>query len=177
MDDVLLSSKSLDWRTPPKLVRAIEQLGDRTPFQLDAAAQAGHNICPGYIGPGHPQHESCLETEPWGPRPVRTFMNPPYGREIWRFTEACIWQASLMPERDIWLLVPARTDTSWWNELVPHAFGVWFLKGRVKFLSADGEEMTSAPFPSAVVAIDGHLSRRRGPWTEYAWAWSQSVSG
>jgi hypothetical protein len=48
-------------------------------------------------------------------------------------------------------LVPARTDTRWFQDLV-QSFPcvVVFLSGRVKFISLDGSK-DAAPFPSAVV--------------------------
>jgi len=45
-------------------------------------------------------------------------------------------------------LVPARTDTKWFHELVlPHASEIRFIKGRLKF----GDAVNSAPFPSMLV--------------------------
>lgn len=174
MDDALLSSKAMDWRTPPALFQAIENLSP-FPFTLDAAAQLGHELCPRFIGPGGVQPDALTPAiwAYWGTG--RTFMNPPYGRQLSQFTKAAIWQAQQWPGRDVWLLVPARVDTRWWNELTEHAFGIWFVKGRVKFLLADGTEGDAAPFPSAVVAIDGLRERRRGAFVEWAWNWPSSL--
>lgn len=172
MDDVLLSSKTMDWRTPPALFQAIEALAPQS-FALDAAAQTGHALCPLFVGPGGKQPDALAPVIwPYGGS-GRVFLNPPYGRQLGSFTRAAIWQAQQWPGRDVWLLVPARVDTRWWNELIAHAFGIWFLKGRVKFVLADGAEGDAAPFPSALVAIDGLRERRQGPFVEWAWDWTR----
>jgi site-specific DNA-methyltransferase (adenine-specific) len=45
-------------------------------------------------------------------------------------------------------LIPARTDTRWFHELVlPFASEIRFIKGRLKF----GDAKNSAPFPSMLV--------------------------
>jgi site-specific DNA-methyltransferase (adenine-specific) len=72
----------------------------------------------------------------------RVFCNPPYGPEIPRFlvraTEA---------EVAVFLL-PARTDTKWFHELVlPKAREIRFIKGRLHF----NESKDAAPFPSMIV--------------------------
>ena len=53
-------------------------------------------------------------------------------------------------------LVPARTDTAWWNDwVVGHATEVRFIRGRLKF----GDSGNSAPFPSAIVVYDKRPKR------------------
>lgn len=43
-------------------------------------------------------------------------------------------------------LLPARTDTRWWQEYVMRASEIRFISGRLRF----GDAENSAPFPSAV---------------------------
>ena len=73
------------------------------------------------------------------------WMNPPYGREIARWVEKA-YQSSLAGATVVALL-PARVDTSWWFDYVLKAHEIRFLKGRLKFGSAEN----TAPFPSAIV--------------------------
>jgi hypothetical protein len=70
--------------------------------------------------------------EPW-------FCNPPYGREIGRWTIR-------MPTAGVGVaLLPARTDTVWFHrDILPFA-RLEFLKGRLHF---DGMRGGGAPFPS-----------------------------
>lgn len=47
------------------------------------------------------------------------------------------------------MLLPARTDTRWFQELLYGKYEIKFIKGRLKF----GNEKNSAPFPSMLVRI------------------------
>ena len=82
----------------------------------------------------------------WG---GKVYMNPPYGRVIgdWVAKLAGEFQAGNVTEAIA--LVPARTDTSWFQLLRDCA--ICFVSGRLKF-SGGGN---SAPFPSAA-AYFGH---------------------
>jgi hypothetical protein len=42
------------------------------------------------------------------------FCNPPYGREIGKWTRKAVEQAA--QGKTIVLLIPSRTDTKWWHE-------------------------------------------------------------
>lgn len=72
--------------------------------------------------------------------------NPPYGRDIINWVK----KASEEYQKDyckfVVMLLPARTDTRWFQQYVlPYAW-LWFVDGRLKFGGAE----TSAPFPSVV---------------------------
>lgn len=72
----------------------------------------------------------------------RVFCNPPYGPGISKWLER-----GLDAEVAVFL-IPARTDTRWFHEIVlPKAQEIRFIKGRLKF----GDATNSAPFPSMVV--------------------------
>lgn len=64
-------------------------------------------------------------------------------RGIGTALEKCLEEAQT---EDVACLVPARTETGWFQDLVFQG-EIWFLKSRVRF---DGEK-SGAPFPSAVV--------------------------
>ena len=73
------------------------------------------------------------------------FCNPPYGREIAKWTQkAC--EESQKPNTTVVMLIPARTDTQWFHNWVYGKAGIRFVKGRLKF----GEAQNSAPFPSMI---------------------------
>lgn len=81
----------------------------------------------------------------------RVFCNPPYGPGIRPFLERAM-EAELAV-----FLIPARTDTRWFHEIVlPHAKEIRFVKGRLKF----GDSRSSAPFPSMIVVFE----RKRDYW-------------
>ena len=80
------------------------------------------------------------------------YMNPPYGREIGKWiTHLCI-QFNMGNTIEAIALVPARTDTKWWNQLSIHT--VCFITGRITFSNKN-----HAPFPSAVIFITRDLKR------------------
>jgi len=78
-------------------------------------------------------------------KPVRVWVNPPYGRHLgdWfaHAVEAAIQGAEVL------LLVPARTDVEWWHRWVAQADAVCFWAGRITFAGAPA----AAPFPSALI--------------------------
>ena len=52
------------------------------------------------------------------------------------------------------LLIPARTDTSYFHEYILGQAGIRFLRGRIRFVGADGSRGGPAPFPSMVVVYN-----------------------
>ncbi len=55
-------------------------------------------------------------------------------------------------------LVPARTDTAWWQDNIEGIADVVFIRGRLKY--GDGKQ--AAPFPSAIILWWGREEIRRG---------------
>ena len=82
----------------------------------------------------------------WG---TSTFCNPPYGREIGKWTSKAVVEAE--KGKTIVLLIPSRTDTRWWQNDIMKATEIRFIKGRLKF----GNATNSAPFPSALAIYEG----------------------
>ena len=120
----LFSSASQHWATPRELYE-----------ELDKEFNFNDDPCPLH-------GEGGLDRR-WG---TRTFLNPPYGREITKWlaqaVNESIWGSTIV------CLVPSRTDTKWWHGLVmQYAKEIRFLRGRLKF----GDSKNSAPFPSAIV--------------------------
>lgn len=153
MNPALLSSKRLDWETPPELFQELSRRYG--PFDIDLAAAEHNALCERYFTfQDSALRRDWLLTLPDGTtRPSVCFCNPPYGKGLGR------WVAKAKREADAGrattvMLIPARTDTSYWHE---HIFfhenvEVEFLPGRVKF-RLDGKELDPAPFPSAVVVF------------------------
>ena len=83
---------------------------------------------------------------------VDLFINPPYS-DIKNWTTFAI-QHHQKYQRCIVLLVPARTDTKWFHELLDYGIYIRFIKGRLKF--NDGKN--SAPFPSLLITLLGNGS-------------------
>ena len=83
----------------------------------------------------------------WSLYGITAFVNPPYGRRITGlWIEKCVEAAKL--GMAVVALVPSRTDTIWWHELVrPTAQAICSWKGRIHFIGAKH----GAPFPSALI--------------------------
>jgi len=81
------------------------------------------------------------------------YMNPPYGREISAWVEKLCAEHAAGNTTEAIALVPARTDTKWWQML--RDYPVCFVEGRLKF----GQAEDSAPFPSAVFYLGNDIAR------------------
>ena len=75
------------------------------------------------------------------------FCNPPYGRGIGDWTSHLVHEYKVGRVDEAIALLPARTDTAWWNGLA--AYPVCLVRGRLKF----NDCAQSAPFPSALVYL------------------------
>lgn len=75
------------------------------------------------------------------------FVNPPYSN-IEAFADWFIAQWRMgSTGRSAWFLVPARTDTKWFEKLFGYCHTLVFIKGRLSF----GDGKGRAPFPSVLM--------------------------
>ena len=80
------------------------------------------------------------------------FVNPPYGREIGKWTKKFLEEWNNGHIKNAILLVPVKTDTKWWGELSQYLSCWCAVHGRVKFVSPDLEKQTTVgTFASAVI--------------------------
>lgn len=133
MNSGMYSSKSDEWTTPIEL---FDELHNRFIFDLDAAATDENHLCERWF-----TKETDGLRQSWEWR--RVFCNPPY-------SQIKLWAAKFVEEANraacIVALVPARTDTKWFQSIMNSADKLVFIKGRLKF----GDGAGSAPFPSAL---------------------------
>lgn len=133
------ASERMDWGTPPGFFGRIQRL---FALDLDVAATAHNALCARFYGVGGELEDGL--SAPWD---GRCWMNPPYGREISKWTARAAERTSIATPIVVGL-VPARTDTRWWHDSVmPYADEIILVRGRLRFVGAPA----SAPFPSAVV--------------------------
>ena len=126
------------WLTPPHIIDALG------PFDLDPCCPpkmpwqtAAEMVC-------RPADGLAVD---W--RGKRVWLNPPYGREAVPFLR----KMAIDGTGGGILLYFARTDSSMWHDYIfPFAYGILFLRGRVKFCRPDGTPADSAGAPSALVA-------------------------
>lgn len=146
-----------NWETPDDLY---SKLNGTYSFVLDAAASVGNAKCPNYFGDGGVASDALVaDWQPWLNK-GNIWLNPPYSRplqsqfvtkalsEIRKF-DLLADDDKLYPSPHIVCLLPARTDTKLFHDVIwPHA-QVQFLRGRLKFKGATN----SAPFPSMIVVF------------------------
>lgn len=81
---------------------------------------------------------------------ARVFCNPPYGRETGRWV-AKAYEEGHKPGSLVVLLLPARTDTTYFHDYILGRSEIRFIRGRLKF----GGGKNPAPFPSMLVIFRG----------------------
>jgi phage N-6-adenine-methyltransferase len=148
MNPVHFSSATDLWSTPQDFFDA---LNAEFNFTLDVCATAENAKCPKF----YTKEDDGL-SQPWwfygtnaGREHGAAFVNPPYGKEIGRWVKKASEEAQ--PGFTIVALLPARTDTKWFQDYVlPYAELRW-VRGRLKF----GGAKNSAPFPSVVAIYRG----------------------
>lgn len=139
MNEVLYSSKSQEWETPPELFRELDKEFN---FTLDSCATPTTAKCSKF----YTKAQDGLSKD-WSGETV--FINPPYGRGIDKWVLKAYQEYT--KGATVVMLLPARTDTKWFhNYIYGLATEIRFLKGRIKFL-VNEEELYPAPFPSMVV--------------------------
>ncbi len=131
----VFTSNRGDWETP---VEVFQELDREFGFELDVCATASNAKCSAFFSP-----EIDGLRQPWR---GRCWMNPPYGRDIGLWMEKA-YHSSLQGATVV-CLIPARTDTRWWNEWAMRG-EIRFLKGRIRFVGA----LDDAPFPSVIVVF------------------------
>lgn len=140
--NVHFSSQKQDWATPQALFNSIA--AEHGPFDLDVCATAANAKCGRYF-------DSTMNgLSPLSRWAGTCWMNPPYGREIGKWVEKAAKSVNNGPARKVVCLLPARTDTRWWNDWVVPFGQVKFIRGRIKFEGAEH----NAPFPSAIVVFE-----------------------
>ena len=140
MNSVLLSSQYMNWCTPRDF---FEKLNVEFHFTLDAAATDATALCPDYFSP-----ETDGLAHSWATSGA-VWCNPPYGREIGKWVKKAHTEA--LRGGVIVLLIPARTDTSYFHDYIYHQAEIRFIRGRLRFTDETGAPRGPAPFPSMLV--------------------------
>lgn len=135
----MMSSNKDDWETPQYF---FDELNKHFEFVCDMAADEQNHKTPNYF-----TKESDALNQDW--RKIGgggwLWCNPPYGRELRHWVK----KAS-ESNANVVMLIPARTDTSYWHDYIFGKAKIVFLRGRLKF-EIGGKPSGTAPFPSALV--------------------------
>ena len=145
MNQALLSSKKMDYCTPQDF---FNRLDTEFHFTLDAAATSESAKCSVYD-----TSETDGLRSPWDITRGAVFCNPPYGRKIGEWVRKAFQEAK--KGVTIVLLIPARTDTSYFHEYIYGVAEIRFVRGRLHFTDENGNGYPPAPFPSMVVVYNG----------------------
>lgn len=136
---VMSSSEKHTWETPLNFFNKINSFYN---FNLDCCAEDETAKCDNYFT----KEDDALTKNWFG----SVWCNPPYGSEQIAFIRKAIHEVSLGNANVVVCLIPARTETKLWQDLIfPNATSVTFIKGRLKF----GGSKHNAPFPSALVVF------------------------
>jgi site-specific DNA-methyltransferase (adenine-specific) len=133
---LMFSSESMEWTTPQAF---FDELNREFNFTLDPASSENNHKCKKY----YTMNDDGLQQN-WQGEVV--FLNPPYGRTLRLWVEKAYIE-SRKPNTTVVMLIPARTDTSYFHDFILNKAEIRFLRGRLKF----GGSKDSAPFPSMVV--------------------------
>jgi phage N-6-adenine-methyltransferase len=135
---VHFSSQTDLWETPQDFFNELDR---EFHFTLDVCAVPENAKCAAFYSP----RDNGL-AQPWS---GVCWMNPPYGRVI------SLWVAKAYAASQagttVVALLPARTETTWWQDYVLKVGqeNIRYWRGRLRF----GGSKNSAPFPSAVVVF------------------------
>ena len=141
--NVLLSSKNMCWCTPQDFY---DKLNAEFKFVLDAAASDKTAKCSLFYTP-----ETDGLSQSWNCGGA-VFCNPPYGREIGKWVKKAYEESKC--GQPIVLLIPARTDTSYFHNYIYGKAEIRFIRGRLRFTDDNGNSADPAPFPSMVVVYN-----------------------
>ena len=139
---VMFSSATDLWATPKDF---FDELNMEFGFTLDPCCNNENRKCDKFYTK---EDDGLLQD--WGGEIV--FCNPPYGRAMKDWVKKC-YEESTKPNTTVVMLIPARTDTSYFHEFIYNkARDIRFVKGRLKF----GDAVNSAPFPSMLVVFSSN---------------------
>jgi len=123
------------WLTPPELIHALGR------FDLDPCAPVDR---PWDMARRHFTVEDDGLAQPWE---GRVWLNPPYGRETFK------WMERMSEHRSGLALIFARTETQGFHEFIwNRADSLFFFKGRIAFHREDGTRGNVANAPSVLVS-------------------------
>ena len=128
-----MGQSTAEWETPQAL---FDKLNKAFGFETDLCATRQNAKCVDFFT----IEDDALSQE----RRDRCWMNPPYDRTIRRWVKKAYESAQVGAL--IVCLLPAKTDTAWWQDYATKG-DITFIRGRLKFNCSKD----NAPFPSAIV--------------------------
>ena len=141
--DLMFSSKEERWQTPDDVFNKLNKEFD---FTLDPCCQHDSAKCDKYYTPVEDGLIQSWENE-------IVFVNPPYGRELKKWVKKSHDEV-IENGSTVVMLIPARTDTSYFHDYIYNKFEVRFVRGRIKFVNPETKQQKDpAPFPTMIVVM------------------------
>lgn len=134
-----------DWETPHELFDIIDK---EFHFTIDLAADEHNTKVSIFYG----KQQDAL-TKSWT---GVCWLNPPYGRQLSKWIKKA-YEESLPEGVIVVVLVPARTNTSWWHDYCMKAYEIRFIRGRPKFVGAKH----GLPQPLAIIIFKNNNKRTK----------------
>lgn len=134
-----MTSNTSEWATPQEF---FDKLNAEFDFTLDPCCTSQNKKCEKY----YTKEDDGL-TKDWSGE--RVFCNPPYGRELAKWVKKCYVESQ--KGATVVMLIPARTDTSYFHDYIYGEHEIRFIRRRLRFGGCDHD----APFPSMVVVMRG----------------------
>lgn len=132
-------SATTEWPTPDNLWLPLhEEFG----FTLDVCATSENAKCEHYFTKEHDGLSRAWSGVCW--------MNPPYGRIMVQWLKKAVEETRNGVTTIA--LIPCRSNTGWWHDVVMKHGEVRFVRGRPKF----GDAKEGLPWPLAIVIFRGH---------------------
>lgn len=157
--DIFKGIRNKTFATPKAFMDWLEEEMSWTP-DLDAAASDLSAKAPRWFAGLTDDDNGLLRS--WA---GNVWLNPPYGSAIPTWLEKCAVEIERPEVKSIFCLLPARTDTKWFHELViPKAWLVYLIKGRFNF--EDGRHTSNAPFPSMLVVYRKKMYQPNHPFSK-----------
>lgn len=149
-----------EWETPPELFAAINA---RFHFTLDVAASDRNHKTARYFTSETPEGGGLNQS--WQHEVV--WCNPPYSEyATWLWKAHRETRVIKDARATVVLLLPVVTDTRAFHVWVARANALWFIKGRVRFLSPEGPAKNSPNFASMLA-----IFRDGGQWINQQVEW------
>lgn len=141
--ELMFSSKEEKWQTPDNI---FNELDEEFYFTLDPCCQHDSAKCDYHFTP----EEDGLK-QSWQGQTV--FVNPPYGKELKKWVKKS-YEESKKFNTTVVLLIPSRTDTSYFHDYIYNKSEIRFIRGRIKFVDPITKKQgDSAPFPTMIVIM------------------------
>jgi phage N-6-adenine-methyltransferase len=140
------SSTSENWETPQDLLEPLYNMFGA--FDLDPCSPTSNSRTAPVKAKVYYTEANDGLSLPWF---GNVFCNPPYGKALRHWVAKAYEESRCGNTQTIVMLIPARTDTTFWHQTIVGKAAILFLKGRLKF----GNAAQVAPFPSCLVVWGG----------------------